>query len=246
MQDHDRGVVLGQKSFGKGLVQTVIPLSFNTSLKMTTARYYTPSGRCIQAVDYSKKSEVFDHPNLDEGTEFLTDNMRKVYAGGGITPDSIITNSSESHLVRTLLAKGMFFKFATNFFNNNYQEGVSNSEDKLYDRFIEYLKKQDFEYKSETELLISELKGSIKKEGYNSNLLEDIESLEAKIDDVKEKELSKYKNDIISEIEKEIAARKFGRKGRIIESLKHDNQFSTAVNILKDNIAYESLLKIEI
>ncbi|MCB9249202.1 MAG: S41 family peptidase [Ignavibacteriales bacterium] len=115
LQDHDRGVVLGTKSFGKGLVQTVIPLSFNTSLKMTTARYYTPSGRCIQEVDYSKEKEIFGENIIDENKIYLTDNKREVFARGGITPDSVINNSSESHLVRSLLATGMFFNLGQTF-----------------------------------------------------------------------------------------------------------------------------------
>ncbi|MCB0748786.1 MAG: S41 family peptidase, partial [Ignavibacteriae bacterium] len=242
LQDHDRGVVLGTKSFGKGLVQTVIPLSFNTSLKMTTARYYTPSGRCIQEVDYSKEKEIFGENLIDENQIYLTDNKREVFARGGITPDSIINNSSESHLVRSLLAKGMFFKFGTIFFNTTAEDQISNESDEtLFKLFLDYLEKEEFNYKTQSELLIGDLKESIKKEGYNSNLLEEVEKLDVKFDEIKQKELNKYKTDIISEIKQELAARKDGRKGRITESLKYDNQFSAAIKILEDN-SYTSLL----
>ncbi|MBK7103900.1 MAG: S41 family peptidase [Ignavibacteriae bacterium] len=243
IQDHDRGIILGTKSYGKGLVQTVIPLSFNTSLKMTTARYYTPSGRCIQEIDYSKEKEIFGENILNDSTIYLTDNKREVHSNGGIVPDSIVINSSESHLVRSLLAKGMFFKFATNFFNTSPSENVKNeNEENLFNSFIEYLEKEDFNYKTQSELLISELKESIQKEGYNSNLIEEVSKLNLKFSDIKKKELNKYKSDIISEIKQELAARKDGRKGRITESLKYDNQFASAFEILNKNKVYNFLL----
>ncbi|MCB0730826.1 MAG: S41 family peptidase [Ignavibacteriae bacterium] len=243
LQDHDRGVILGEKSFGKGLVQTVIPLSFNTSLKMTTARYYTPSGRCIQEIDYSQNKELFGDNVTNDEKVYLTDNKRKVFASGGIAPDSVIKNSSESHLVRSLLAKGMFFKFATNFYNTSTEEKVKSSQNEdLFNLFMDYLKSQDFTYQTESELLIHELEETVKKEGYNSNLLEDIEKLNSKFLTIKEAELSKYKSDIIAEINKEISARIDGRKGRIIESLKYDEQFETALTILADTKVYNDLL----
>lgn len=243
IQDHDRGIIIGTKSYGKGLVQTVIPLSFNTSLKMTTARYYTPSGRCIQEIDYSQEKELFNENVNKDSTIYYTDNKREVYSKGGIVPDSIIINSSESHLVRSLLAKGMFFKFATNYFNTSSKENSKNeSDENLFNTFTNYLEKEDFNYQTQSELLISELKESIKNEGYNSNLIDEVSKLDLKFDDVKKKELNKYKSDIISEIKQELAARKDGRKGRITESLKYDNQFATALEILNKNKVYNSLL----
>jgi len=246
MQDHDRGIVLGTKSFGKGLVQTVIPLSFNTSLKMTTARYYTPSGRCIQEIDYSNEKNIFEKPKHDKNKTFFTDNKREVFAEGGITPDTTVHNSSNSYLVRMLLAKGMFFKFATNFFNTNSPQSISKESDEdLLNMFQKYLNTQDFDYKSQSEILLTELEESIKKEGYNSNLLGEVEKLDVKFDEIKKKELNKHKTDIIAEIKEELAARTDGRKGRITESLKFDNQFATALNILNDERVYDSLLAIK-
>jgi carboxyl-terminal processing protease len=246
LQDHDRGIILGTKSFGKGLVQSVIPLSFNTSLKMTTAKYYTPSGRCIQAIDYTQNKDVFGNLKLEEEKTYLTENKREVFASGGIKPDTLVKNSSESHLVRSLLAKGMFFKFATNYYNNTLSENQNlDIDEKLFDQFMKYIEDENFSYSSDTEIIIEELQKSIKAEGYNSHLLEDVDQLKIKLDSVKEKELTKYKDDILAEIKSEIAARKEGRKGRIIESLKYDNQFSTALEILKDKKTYENLLNIK-
>jgi len=212
---------------------------------MTTARYYTPSGRCIQEVDYSTQSDVFSSLEDSGDNIFLTDNNREVYGSGGILPDSIVNNSSESHLVRNLLAKGMFFKFATRYFNTSTLEQIkANLKDDLFKKFMDYLKEEEFNYQTDSELLISDLVESVKKEGNNANLLEDIERLNKKFDLVKEKELSKYKDDIIAEINKEIAARFDGRKGRIIESLKNDEQFSTAIKVLENDKVYNKLLGI--
>lgn len=245
IQDHDRGFILGTKSFGKGLVQTVLPLSFNTSLKITTARYYTPSGRCIQEVDYSKQSDVFSNLEVEDDKIFLTDNNREVYASGGILPDSIVTNSSESQLVRNLLAKGMFFKFATRYFNTSTFEQIKTDiNDELFSTFMDYLTEEEFSYQTDSELLLNDLLTAIKKEGYNSNLLKDVEELNQKFDVIKEGELIKHKDDILAEIKKEIAARANGRKGRIIESLKYDEQFSTAIKILTNNKLYDQLLSV--
>jgi len=245
LQDHDRGIVLGSKSYGKGLVQTVIPLSFNTSLKMTTAKYYTPSGRCIQEIDYSLDKDIFGEVEDGEDKIYFTDNKREVFASGGITPDSVVKNFSESHLVRTLLAKGMFFKFATNYYNTSSSEQVKTKVDEqLFNNFMDYLKDKEFTYQTESELLISELKETIKREGYNSNLLGDVEKLNDKFEVIKEAELSKYKSDIISEINNEIAARIDGRKGRIIESLKYDEQFATALKIFENDKEYNKLLNV--
>ncbi len=243
LQDHDRAIVVGTKSFGKGLVQTVVPLSFNTSLKLTTARYYTPSGRCIQKIDYSKGKDVFKSTIQKNNGMFFTDNHRKVFAGGGITPDSVIQNSSESPFVKVLLAKGMFFRFATRFFNTNTEDIINTkTDDDLFNDFMEHLKQEKFKYISNSEKLLNELEDTFENDGYDSDLLTEIEKLKSKFAKVKEKELTKYKKDIIAEIKKELAARANGRKGRIIESLKHDNQFATTVNILNDDFVYNKLL----
>jgi len=245
LQDHDRGVILGTRSFGKGLVQTVVPLSFNTSLKMTTARYYTPSGRCIQEIDYSKKREsLFENIETKDTSTFLTDHNRVVFAGGGIRPDSIITNSSESHFVRALLAKGMFFRFATSYYNKNLERKINEKVDEqLFEKFVKHFNEQNFEYKSKSEKLILELEKNFKKDGYDEDLLEELEMIKNKFSDIKNQELIKYKEDIIAGIKKELAARTDGRKGRIIESLKHDDQFSTAIEILNDDDVYNKLLR---
>ncbi len=141
MQDHDRAVILGTQSFGKGLVQTITPLSFNTSLKITTAKYYTPSGRCIQKIDYSKNNQVIPDPDSLQQDQFSTDNKRVVYSAGGITPDTTVKNGIESDLLKDLLAKGIIFNFADKYYYQNVDIDFNKiSKDKILSEFKKYLR----------------------------------------------------------------------------------------------------------
>lgn len=243
IQDHDRGVILGEQSFGKGLVQTVIPLSYNTSLKITTARYYTPSGRCIQKIDYSDNSKVIDNIVQLNQKQFKTDNNRDVYSAGGVDPDTVVTNSSESSQVESLLARGMFFNFATNFYNSNTNFRLNDFNDNQYfDHFITYLSEQEFNYTSKSEKLLNELEKLTSEEHFTEEIRNSVKELAAKFDEEKMRELVEHKSDIVKEIRKELAARLFGRDGRIVESLKNDNQFDHALQILDEGVTYSQLL----
>ncbi len=243
IQDHDRGIILGDKSFGKGLVQTIVPLNFNTSLKLTTARYYTPSGRCIQKIDYSEISDVFsDHSKKDFG-EFTTDHNRKVIAGGGIIPDTLVTNRTGSSLLNQLLARGYFFKFATNYYNSRKPGNLEELNDsELFSEFIKFLKSENFIFKSKTEQLISKLRKTVNEEFVSNGLAESLNSINSKVEELKNTELERNEKKIIIEIRKELAARIFGRKGRIKESLKNDIQFNAAYSVLKNEKLYFKLL----
>lgn len=243
IKDHDRGVIVGTQSFGKGLVQTVVPLSFNTSLKITTAKYYTPSGRCIQKIDYSKNADLFDVDAKINDEGFYTDNMREVFANGGITPDSIISNKSDSKQIQALLARGMFFRFATNYFNTNKVTDIALLNDKeLYNKFIEYINENKFEYSSPSEKLLKNLRTIAKKEEMHDDVFKLITKLDSEFEDEKMTELKRYKNEIVYRIEEELAARIEGRSGRILESLKHDKQFDVALSILGSKSTYKNLL----
>ncbi|MGD8779835.1 MAG: S41 family peptidase [Ignavibacteria bacterium] len=246
IQDHDRGVILGTTSFGKGLVQTLVPLSYNTSLKITTAKYYTPSGRCIQKVDYSENNKVFDSSGTNAKLEYETDNKRMVTSAGGIVPDTIVTNGSESSQIKNLLAKGMFFKFATHYFNSHKETSINEfSNENLFNEFETYLNDQEYNYTSESERLVDKLKEISKEEDIYTSLSSQISELEAIIGKIKSDEMDKYKSDIIIEIKKELAARIDGRNGRIIESLKYDNQFDVALKILNNEPIYSGLLNFD-
>ncbi|MEN8192615.1 MAG: S41 family peptidase [Bacteroidota bacterium] len=245
LKDHDRGVIVGTQSFGKGLVQTVLPLSFNTSLKITTAKYYTPSGRCIQKIDYTKKADIFEGENVDEEEGFYTDNMREVFANGGITPDTIISNKSESKQIQVLLARGMFFRFATNYFNTHDVTDINQlADDDLFQKFIEYIKANKFDYSSKSEKLLEDLRVIAEKEEMQEDIFNLISQLDQEYEDEKIAELEKYNQEIICLIKEELAARIDGRSGRILQSLKHDRQFEVATSILQNGNAYNNLLGI--
>ena len=241
LQDHDRAIIIGKNSFGKGLVQTVIPLSYNTSLKITTAKYYTPSGRSIQKINYSEKNKVFEHGSELLKEEFKTDNKRRVMSAGGIMPDSIVEGNSKSYLVQRLFANGMFFQFATHFYNSN-KELKNYSETELLNEFKDYLRSKKFEFISPAEKLIEQLKKAAIDENLDHGLLAYLDKVHSEIDESHSNEFEKYKGDILTAIKEELAARTDGRVGRIEESLKFDKQLSTAIDILKVNSIYDKLL----
>jgi len=244
IQDHDRGLIVGATSFGKGLVQTLIPLSYNTSLKMTTARYYTPSGRSIQKIDYSEKNKVLELNKTLDKSEFKTDKNRRVFSAGGIQPDSGISNRSKSQLVQRLMADGMFFKFATYYFNDKPETDFTKlNSDFLLKEFREFIKMQKFEFVSPAEKLIEQLKIAAQQENLNGPFIEMLDKSKAQIDESHSKEMEKYKDEIIGSIREELAARSNGRVGRIVESLKNDVQFKTALNILSNENIYIKFLK---
>ncbi len=246
IQDHDRAVLVGTNSFGKGLVQTIIPLSYNTSLKITTARYYTPSGRSIQKVSYSEKNKVFEKGMYLTKNEFYTDHSRKVYSAGGIMPDTVVVNESSSGLVQKLLADGMFFRFATNFFNNNQNHDLNKySPDMLIKEFTNYLHNQKFDFVSRAEKLIDQLKTASKEENLDQKFIEQLDKTKNQIDANHSNEIEKYKNDILFLIREELVARIDGRQGRIKESLRMDNQFAAAFNILNNKKLYDKLVRLD-
>jgi carboxyl-terminal processing protease len=242
LQDHDRAVILGTKSFGKGLVQTITPLSYNTSLKITTAKYYTPSGRCIQRIDYSEGSDIIINPALEKEEEFFTDNKREVYARGGITPDTTVEFSINGELTKELLAKGLFFKYANNYFFNSPDADYSGIKDeKLFSEFTKYLAEEDFKYVSQTEIEIDHLiKGAADKEEIRDELLKIKDDLKG----LYEKEMQIYKNEILREIRSELAARYLGLEGRIEEQLNSDFQIQIALEILSNKNTYNKLLNV--
>jgi carboxyl-terminal processing protease len=243
VQDHDRGIVLGTRSFGKGLVQTVIPLSHNTSLKITTAKYYTPSGRSIQKINYSNKNKVFESSTIIDTSIYSTDNDRVVRGAGGIEPDTIVTNEVDCEQFKNLIAQGMFFKFATNYFNLNDSLDFSNvSDDELFSNFKAYLGKQEFSYKSEPEKLLAKIKKISDNDNYSEEFNAGLDKLLTEAKNFKNNEIEMHRENIIAQIRKEIAGRVDGRNGRIKQFLTTDNQFETAYNILNDEKIYYRIL----
>lgn len=243
IQDHDRGVILGEHSFGKGLVQTVIPLSHDNSLKITTARYYTPSGRCIQKVDYTKDNNVVEEVSYFGKKEYRTDNNRKVESAGGIIPDSVVTNGLNSFILKDMLAKGAFFKFATNYYNTTNEDIVNSvSDEKLFNEFIDYIDTEEFNFQTKSEKIMENLITQASEEDLPSNIQNEMDELRDKVKANKMEIIRDSLKPIVIELKKELAARTNGHKGRVEVSLNYDNQYKTALSIIQDKEVYSNLL----
>ncbi len=245
MQDHDRGVVLGTKSFGKGLVQTITPLDYNTSLKITTAKYFTPSGRCIQKIDYAKNNKAITEVDTVIKSSFLTDHKRVVYSAGGITPDTLVKEKKLGNVVRDLLAKGMFFQYADHYYYQNPKADFHKlNGDELFSDFEKYLDANNYKFHSIAEDQVNQLLAEIKGKKADRDLKEGLTRIRSEFEKIGNSELKIYKDEIISEIKIELASRYLGNDGMIRHILANDNQFQTALRILSDTTVYDKLLNI--
>ncbi len=248
MQDLDRAVVIGQRSYGKGLVQNVLPLSYNAQVKVTVAKYYIPSGRCIQAIDYSHKDSEGNFGKIPDSliNTFKTRNGRPVYDGGGIVPDVPLPPVKYSGLANTLLSKYLIFDFAT-----AYKKRVSQiSEpvafvisDGIYKEFIDFLKDKDYDdYTNQAEKSLEELKKQAEKEQFFASITTEYQALRNKIEHNKTQDLERYRNEISNLLRDEIVTRYYYQKGRIESSLAGDPEILKAREILKDDKTYTGIL----
>ncbi len=239
IQDLDRGVLIGQRSYGKGLVQNMHDIGYNSKLKVTTSKYYIPSGRCIQSVQY-KKGKPVDIP--DEKREvFKTRAGRKVLDGGGVKPDLFVDPDDNSNILATLKDKHLIFDYVTQFaLKNKTVASVEDFHFTDWNDFIAFLDKTGFDYDTETEKLLEQMKERSKEDGY---LVEsDLKSLENKIIESKKNDLNKHKDAIIDLIEKEIAGRYYFQNGKIQIGLRNDIEIKEAVDLINDPARYKSLL----
>jgi carboxyl-terminal processing protease len=245
IQDHDRGIILGTKSFGKGLVQTITPLNFNTSLKITTAKYYTPSGRCIQKINYSNKNNVFAQADTLTAAVYNTDNKRIVYSAGGITPDTTVNYDIQGNITKDLLAHGLFFKFADHYFYHNQKVDFKKLKgENIFTEFENFLATQKFDFKSEAEKEIDKLLIDAESKKLETGLISDIKKIKLQLEKIDNSELRIYKSEITRELKNELASRYLGNDGRFKESLSNDVQFQTSLSILDNDNLYKKLLKI--
>ena len=241
IQDLDRGVILGTRTFGKGLVQTITPLVYNTQLKITTAKYYTPSGRCIQEIDYLHKNKdgVFAITPDSLRREFKTLKGRPVFELGGVHPDTAVEDSERSTLYKELLRKSMYFKFATKFLSL-YKELPSPFPpgDELLKEFQQFLDEQKFTYQDEGEVKLKEFKDLADSKHYSATVQREIEELRNEITKDKSNSLERNKPEIIRMLKSEIMSRYKGEVGRIEASLAGDVQLTAAKNLLSDSKEY--------
>lgn len=247
IQDLDRGVIIGQRSYGKGLVQVTRPLNYNAQLKVTTAKYYIPSGRCVQALDFS-------HPNEDGSvgiipdsliSEFKTRNGRTVKDGGGITPDITVTPEMLSQISTELYFRNFIFDFATSYYWSHPEiKSVQDFSftDKDYADFGNFLKEKSFDYKTVTEVSLSELISNAKKEKYYEIHKDLLTKLEKDLSHSLDQDLTIFRDEIIQLLEEEIIGRYFYEEGAIAWSVDKDEQIIKALEILNDKIKYSSIL----
>lgn len=247
LQDLDRAVIIGQRSFGKGLVQNVFPLSYNAQVKVTTAKYYIPSGRCIQAIDYSHKNEegVFTKIPDSLTSEFTTRGGRIVRDGGGIEPDLDIDKEGPAMITRALLRNFKIFDFATRYHQNN-AEGPDTAafkiDDQVYTSFRNYLAEEGFDYNTRTEEKISALESTAEKEGYSEDIEPYLAELRNKMKERKDTDLNIYKDEISRILRLEIISRYYYEKGKVISALSDDPYIVKAKEILGDKDQYAAIL----
>ena len=248
LQDLDRAIIIGQRTFGKGLVQTTRPLSYNAQLKVTTAKYYIPSGRCIQAVDYANRNEDGSVGYIPDSLirEFSTRNGRKVFDGGGIVPDFTMTQDQLSNITISLFTKNLIFDYATLFAANHKEFGmvsdlkVSAAE---YKKFLDYISDKSYDYTTSSDDQLDELVKIARREKYYEGAEKEFEALKSKLAHDKSKDLQTFKNEIQLLLYEEIASRYFYQKGRIQASLDDDPELARAVEVLSDPQLYTSVLK---
>lgn len=247
IQDIDRGVIAGQRTFGKGLVQNVVPLSYNSSAKITVAKYYIPSGRCIQAIDYSKKNENGDSEAIPDSliSEFKTRNGRTVYDGIGIEPDIKTDQEKLSAVSIALFTKYHFFNFATRFEREHPTIGSAADfevTDEIYQQFLDFIHDKDYSYTTKCEEALEELKKDAQDEKYFDDISNEYEMLANALQMHKEGDILKHKEEIRRILKVEIVSRYYYLKGEIIASLADDPEIERSVNILNEKDSYLAIL----
>ena len=248
VQDLDRGVVIGRRSYGKGLVQQSRKLPYNSQLKVTVAKYYIPSGRCIQALDYSNRNEDGSVGKVPDSliSIFYTRNGREVKDGGGVTPDIKTENEEVSDISISLMNKRLVFDFATQFrYKNEKIESIKNFEitDEIFNNFVEFLSDKEYQYTTATEDALDIFKEITEEEGTSDLILEEFNILTEKIKLNKKNDLENNKEEIKEFLSNEIVSRYYYQEGRIIERLKYDKDIDEALRLFKNMDEYNSLLE---
>ena len=244
LQDLDRGIVIGNKTFGKGLVQQTRKLDYNSQLKLTVAKYYTPSGRCIQEINYSDEKKTLPDSLR---TEFKTKNKRSVFDGGGVDPDIVIETDSIPKIIFNLIQQQLIFKFG-NYYSSNFSDIGSLDEfeitDEIYDLFKKFIEKEEFKFETLSDEKIDDLEETLLFEGYNIKLenTDLLKKLKEKILQLKNQDINKYRKDISKIMLEDIIVRYYYNEGRIKSSLKEDKAILNAINILNDTKEYNKIL----
>lgn len=247
IQDLDRGVIVGQRTYGKGLVQNTLPLSYGAQIKITTAKYYTPSGRCIQKLDYSHKTNGKATAIPDSLKKaFKTRNQRIVYDGGGILPDIEVKPEEYPEVLQALVGYNVIFDFVVKYRENH--NSISNPKefevtDELYNEFVKFATNKEFSYNTPLESKIKELRKTAEKDKKYPEIKTELDLIEAKIKSDKSKDLQIYKKQIKEILAMEFAFHYYLESGKIQQSFKYDPEVLEAIKVLKDSPRYQQILK---
>lgn len=246
LQDYDRAVLVGTKTFGKGLVQTTRQLSYNAQLKVTTAKYYIPSGRCIQALDYAHRNEDGSVHKLADSlrVEFKTKNGRKVLDGKGIDPDIDIEDEYLGAVTVALIQEGLIFEYASRYCGQNPMPDLKlfKVSDAVYNNFLDWVKTQNFSYSTSLEASTNQLLESAKQERYYTELESQLTDLKRRVEANKSSDFIRFKKEISEILEQQIAFHYALAEGQAIVSLPHDEVVLQAVKVLGNNQEYKAIL----
>ncbi|RAJ14111.1 S41 family peptidase [Arenibacter echinorum] len=245
LQDLDRAVIVGARSFGKGLVQRPLKLTYGTQLKVTISRYYTASGRCIQSLDYWNRDENGNAVKNTQFRDFKTKNGRKVQDGGGVLPDIEIAAAKTNTLTQALLSDNVIFDYATDFYYNNTVENVLDFsyKDSDFASFKNYVSKSSFNFETKAEKALKEAMSGEDSTIFGNEVTDQYKSLLLEMDKNKLMALDKYKAEIQKNLEDEILKRYFYREGLYDYHLQNDEAIMTATVLLNDNGKYMNILK---
>jgi carboxyl-terminal processing protease len=248
LQDLDRAVVIGQRSFGKGLVQQTFNLPYNSLVKVTVAKYYTPSGRCIQALDYNQRDTEGQVAKLADSliTEYKTKSGRSVYDGSGIFPDVFVSPEKNSLLTRTLISGFHIFDYATQYHQEKAKLASAKTfklSDSDYEDFVKFLSKRTYSYQSASEKLLNDLRAEAKEENKFETFKPELEALNVKIAASKKNDLYLFKEEIKKVLESEIVSRYYYQKGRTDYSLPNDRELNEAIKVFTNKTILSAILK---
>ncbi|HEU5289299.1 MAG TPA: S41 family peptidase [Cyclobacteriaceae bacterium] len=250
LQDYDRAVIIGEKSYGKGLVQVSRPLSYNSQLKVTTAKYYTPTGRCIQVLDYTHRRDDGSVGTIPDSIKqsFKTTSGRQVFDGGGIDPD-VKTVANENHAIaHKLFESGFIFDYATLYAFNHPTIADSRTfslTNEEYNQFVTWMKDKNYTYVSNLDRQMTELNHEAKREKYYSDIKPQIDLIQAKIEESKKNELILYKDQIKKLLEEDIASRYYMERGSVEVGFKYDQEIKKASEVLLSSAQYKKILNLK-
>jgi carboxyl-terminal processing protease len=247
IQDYDRGVLIGQKSYGKGLVQTTRPLTYNSQLKVTTAKYYIPSGRCIQAIDYSNRGSDGTVKKFADSLRmaFKTSNGRVVYDGGGVSPDVEVKRESYAQITSSLISKDLIFDYASVYYLAHPKIATAKEfqlSDGDYRDFVNWLKDKEYDYTTKVETSIKDLAAAAQKEKYYDEIKVQLDALKTRMAHNKENDLEKNKDEIKEVLEHEIVSRYYFEKGVKEAGFDDDPEVKEAIRVLNDTTLYQKIL----